>query len=285
MRKIIITSFTDPVCVWCWATEPVFRYLETHYPDEIEFRSVCGGLVEDIRDFADPGNGIDGGAEGANKQIVSHWVESAERHRMPILSEGFALFSEELPSSYPQNIAYKAAQMVEPHKAEAYLRRLRKATLAEGQITSKREEQLELAREMGINEDLFGRALENGTAEERFLGDLALTRGLGVSSFPTFLVKTDTGKQLMVRGFQDVEAFRDVISYITDGEMKPIEVPPREELLQDLLMIHGYLAGEELFCAFDFSDRDAADQWVEELIAQGKLKKKSVGNSYFVEAQ
>lgn len=98
-------------------------------------------------------------------------------------------------------------------------------------------------------------------------------------------MKTDTGKQLMVRGFQDVEAFRDVISYITDGEMKPIEVPPREELLQDLLMIHGYLAGEELFCAFDFSDRDAADQWVEELIAQGKLKKKSVGNSYFVEAQ
>ena len=46
MRKITITNFTDPVCVWCWATEPVFRYLETHYPGDIEFRSICGGLME-----------------------------------------------------------------------------------------------------------------------------------------------------------------------------------------------------------------------------------------------
>lgn len=36
--KIIITSFTDPVCTWCWGTEPIFRKLETHFPGQIEFR-------------------------------------------------------------------------------------------------------------------------------------------------------------------------------------------------------------------------------------------------------
>lgn len=27
-----VTSFSDPVCTWCWGSEPVFRALETHYP-------------------------------------------------------------------------------------------------------------------------------------------------------------------------------------------------------------------------------------------------------------
>ena len=89
MEKIIITNFTDPVCCWCWATEPVFRALETHYPDKIEFRYICGGLVDDINHFTDSGNGINGGADGANAQIMSHWLGSSKRHGMPIKSEGF----------------------------------------------------------------------------------------------------------------------------------------------------------------------------------------------------
>ena len=285
MRKITITNFTDPVCVWCWATEPVFRYLETHYPGDIEFRSICGGLVENIADFAAAGSGIPGGAEGANAQIAAHWTESANRHRMPILAEGFHLFNEEYPSTYPQSIAYKAMQMVAPHMAESYMRRLRKATLAEGLVTSRRDVQMDLAREMEVNMGLFEKALDNGTAEERFHGDLALTRGLGVSSFPTFLVKMDEGKQLMVRGFQDVESFRDILSYMTDGEMMPIEVPPDEELLGNLLLTHRFLSGEEVFCAFDFSSREDVDRWVEDLVAGGKIKKTPVGSSYFVEAR
>jgi len=38
MKRIVITNFTDPVCVWSWGTEPVFRALETHHPDQVEFR-------------------------------------------------------------------------------------------------------------------------------------------------------------------------------------------------------------------------------------------------------
>ena len=63
MKCITITNFTDPVCIWCWGTEPIFRALETHYPDLVEFRYVMGGLVYDINNFADRDNGIDAGAE------------------------------------------------------------------------------------------------------------------------------------------------------------------------------------------------------------------------------
>ena len=48
MSKVKITIFTDPLCPWCWGEEPFLRKLETHFPQQIEFHSIMGGLVEDL---------------------------------------------------------------------------------------------------------------------------------------------------------------------------------------------------------------------------------------------
>lgn len=125
-KKVIVTNFTDPLCTWCWGLEPVFRKLETHFPDKIEFRYVMGGLVENIEEKWDPANGI-GHADitRINRQIEAHWKDASRRHGMPVKGTGFTLFSREYPSTYPQNIAYKAAQMVDGKKADRFLRRMR----------------------------------------------------------------------------------------------------------------------------------------------------------------
>jgi predicted DsbA family dithiol-disulfide isomerase len=282
MKRIVITNFTDPVCVWCWGSEPVFRALETHYPDFIEFRYICGGLVENIDDFADDGNGINGGAEGANKQVASHWLEASSRHRMPVRTEDFHLFSKEYPSTYPQNIAYKAAQIASPELADGFLRRLREATLGEAKVTSKTEVQIELASEVGIDIGKFMKALTDGSAEKKFHADLAMTRSLGVSGFPTFLIKTSQGKQVMVRGYQDFVSFSEVLSYLSDGELKPIQVTPNEETLNELFTHHRKLAREEVFQAFDFDSRKQADEWIDQLITNKTVTKELVGNSYYI---
>lgn len=78
---------------------------------QIEIKYVMGGLVKDIRDFYDSYNDIGKDPEQSNKQVVKHWLEASQRHGMPVESEGFHMFSDEYPSTYPQNIAYKAAQM------------------------------------------------------------------------------------------------------------------------------------------------------------------------------
>lgn len=58
MKPIVITNYSDPVCVWCWGTEPIFRAMETHYPDLFSIRYVMGGMVRDLSDFNDEENGI-----------------------------------------------------------------------------------------------------------------------------------------------------------------------------------------------------------------------------------
>lgn len=282
MKNIIITNFTDPICVWCWATEPVFRALETHYPNQIEFRYITGGLVENIDDFSDPGNDINAGSDGANAQIISHWLESADRHGMPVKAEGFNLFSKEFPSSYPQNIAYKAAQIVDSQKADAFLRRIREATFTESKVTSDIDIQIELAKEVGLDIDKFIEAINSGEAMKKFKADLAITASSAVNVFPTFLVKTAQARQVIVKSFNTFEDFKEIISHLTDGALQPIEVTPSYEGLAKLMDKHPKLALEEVRQAFDFSTREEADKWIEQFVKDKRLTKELAGTSYFI---
>ncbi|MHC1787490.1 MAG: DsbA family protein [Christensenellales bacterium] len=285
MKRLIITAFTDPVCCWCWGTEPVFRALETRYPGEIEMRSVMGGLVEDLRDFADPDNGIGGGdPETINAQVAAHWLESARVHGMPIQTGKLRLFSRENPSTYPQNIAVKAAGLTAPDKAERFTRRLREATLAEGLPTGDPAVLADLAEQAGLDRERFLTALHDGRAERAFRTDLGLVRGLGVSVFPTFQLKTAQGRQMMMRGYNTREDFDRAISALTDGDLQPLASPPEREVLLWLIAKQGRLAREEVYQAFDFADRAEADHWVETLIGAGLLQREPAGTSWFVRA-
>lgn len=91
--KIIIKTFTDPLCTWCWGSEPIYRKLQSHFGDKIEFQPVMGGLVEDLANFRDARNDIGGRSIAqTNRDIAHHWQQAAAQHNMPVDSENFALF-------------------------------------------------------------------------------------------------------------------------------------------------------------------------------------------------
>lgn len=280
MEEIIITSYTDPVCVWCWASEPVLRALETRYPGTVSVRQVMGGLVRDMHDFEDADNHITSSQADFNQQVMAHWLETAPRHRMPIKKEGFALFTQETPSTYPQNIACKAAQLVDPKKADKYIRLMRLATLAQARQTGSLDVQLQLAREAGIYVDAFSKALQDGSAERAFKTDLGLVLASGVQAFPTFRVKSSRARQMMMRGYNTLADFQRVFDALTDGTLKPLASPPEEEVLRWLIDTRGPLSQEEIFQTFDFSDRQAADEWVAGLVRGGNNHQQPINNAY-----
>ena len=284
MKKIIITSFTDPVCCWCWGTEPVLRALETRYPGDIEIRCVMGGLVRDITDFEDPSNGIGGDISQINAQVASHWLASSRVHRMPVMAEGLDLFSLDYGSTYPLNVAYKAARLASPKLADRYLRRLREASLTEAKQTNRQEVLDALAHEVGIDMPAFNQAIKDGSADRAFRTDLGLGQALKISSFPTFLVKSAQARQVMMRGFNTRQDFERVFAQLTDGGLKPLASPPEEEVLMWLLSTHGSLAREEVFQAFDFSSRDEADSFLKPFIDKGQLIRVQAGTGYLVRA-
>lgn len=281
-QKIIITNFTDPLCTWCWGLEPVFRKLETHFPGDIEFRYVMGGLVENIEEKWDPANGI-GHADipKINRQIEAHWKDASRRHGMPVKGTGFTLFSREYPSTYPQNIAYKAAQMVDDRKADRFLRRLREASAADYLMTSHPDVIDRLAAETGIDLDRFHKYLNDGSAEKAFRDDLKLTRAFGVTGFPTCLVSYGD-KQVLMRGYNTYEDFVKVIEMVTDNSIRPLpSVKADDTAFLSFLEDHPRLAAAEIKEAFDKTSSETHD-WMDRLQKEGLVKLEPVGGSYFV---
>lgn len=277
-----IVQFTDPVCTWCWGSEPLLRTLETRYGSRLKVRFVMGGLVEDISAFYDSHHGIGGDPERSNAAIASHWLEASARHGMPVRTDGFCLFTRDLPSSYPQNIAYKAAQMESEELANRFLRRIREATAAEARQTSQPDVLVELASEAGLDLAQFLNRLADGSAEAAFHEDLRTTSQYGVRGFPTFLIRYG-GKEMLVHSYQRYEAFRSLISTLSNGAVQD-NVPERTDAnILDFVSRYGRVAPVEIRMAFDLSESETG-AIIDRLAAHGQVKSTPAGNGAFVEA-
>lgn len=280
--NIEVIEFTDPVCTWCWGSEPVLKKLEAVYGEQLKISFIMGGLVEDIRTFRDERNKIGGDLLQDNQNIAKHWLEASERHGMPVKIEGFNLFTEDHPSTYPTNIAYKAAQFQGEKLASKFLRRIREATAVESKQTNRREVLLELAGECGLNVMEFERSLSNGTAESSFREDQKIARGYGVSGFPTFLIRNLTdSKELLLSGYQPFENFRRAINRISNGKATEKKLYKTEDEIVNFIGKYDRVAPVEISTVFDLPEEELSST-LKSLEQQKRVIITRAGNGYFI---
>ena len=281
---IEIIEFTDPVCTWCWGSEPILRKLETRYKDDVKVGFIMGGLVEDMRDFQDELNGIGGELSKVNKQIASHWVEASKRHGMPVQPEGFALFTEEHTSTYPTNIAYKATQLQGQEIADQFLRRIREAVATEAKKANRIDVLKEIAKEVGLDENKWLEQMENGIAKQEFEQDLHLCREFQIYTFPSYLVKDETGKAILLRGFQSYETFQQAIEKLSDGKIKEQNLFAGQDLeqqIKQLLKKYEKMAPIELEMILEVSEKEI-ERAIEHLLEQNVIQKREAGTGYMI---
>lgn len=281
MNNVVeIIEFTDPVCTWCWGSEPVLRKLECRFGEQVNISFVMAGLVKDITSFYDSYHDIGGDPVRSNRNIAKHWLEASERHGMPVQSEGFRLFSKEYPSTYPQNIAYKAAQIQDQVLANRFLRRIREASAAEAKLTNTTEVLVELASEVGLDVALFLEDFTSGTAQKAFEADLALTARYKAHGYPTFLVRFGE-KETLLRGYKRYEEFKAVIDYLSNGTINERLVPTSEEAIMQFIRTYGSVAPIEINMAFDLTDAELK-LTVDSLLKQKLITRRAAGNGYFI---
>jgi len=84
---------------------------------------------------------------------------------LPINMEGFYLFDTTHRSSRPLCLAYKAAQLTSPEKANSFLLALRHATVLDCRPTTHMDEILDVVRKTGIDDGSFLLHYQDGSAE------------------------------------------------------------------------------------------------------------------------
>lgn len=279
-RKIEIVEFTDPVCTWCWGSEPVLRKLETRYGDQVEISFVMGGLCEDITSFYDSVNDIGGDPDRSNANVAKHWLEASACHGMPVRAEGFKLFSREHRSTYPQNIAYKAAQMQDQALADRFLRRVREASAAEAKQTNVTEVLVELVSEVGLDIARFLEDFSNGAALKAFKEDLAMARRYNARGFPTFLVRYGE-RETLLHGYKRYQDFQAVITHLSNGTVVARPTSANEEAIIAFIRKHHSVAPIEIQTTFELTDDDIVTM-VDLFLAKQLIARRPAGNGYFI---
>lgn len=276
MDKITIYQFTDPICVWCWGNEPTMRAIDYLYGNKVGIEYVMGGLIEEITTLYDLKGSTREIIDSANNLIAENWRKASERHGMPVNTRHFALFSERYPSSFPQNIAYEAARLIDPVMAKHFLRRIREATFIEARRTSQMDVLVELAVETGLEAARFIDAYTSGDAQSNFTQSRMKCRRNGITGFPAYVIKCGSTK-ITLSGYQNLSTFHSIIGRLSEGRIKPRRLGPSQANIIDFMRRYHSAFPVEIEVTFGL-DRPRTDLMINELSRSGKLIVESVGN-------
>lgn len=277
---IQIFEFTDPICTWCWGSEPQMRALEWRYGDLIDTDFIVGGLVKDIREFIDPSLGIGQDPLRSNAAIARHWLEASKRHGMPVNVEGFHLFDEHNVSSYPLCIAYKSAQFQSRADAKRFLRRMREAVAFEGRQANRTDVLLELAEECRLDIGMLLGDMRGRSGMRAFLDDLDACHDYGATGFPTYLIRVN-GTEGLMKSYQPYENFVRAIDELSNGALQESPVPASEENVLSYVQRFKSVADKEVAVAFGIALGEAT-RYLDALIASGDAQETKAGNGRLV---
>ncbi|SDY39301.1 DsbA family oxidoreductase [Halopenitus persicus] len=266
-KRSTITQFTDPMCTWCWGSEPIIRRLRTVLGNQVEIRYVMGGLVQDFDEFYDAANDI---VEPSD--VAPHWEEASQHHGMPVDTQIFE--ADPAQSTYPASKAFVAARQQDTELAHRYLRRLREGYTTQVRNVNHREEQVKIAESVGLDVDDFTTALDNGTAQAAFEKDLSRTRQAGVRAFPTYHIKGPAGEN-QVSGFQSFEELVAALKTVAPT-LEQSSTPPVPQFIAE----YEPVATREVAEVYEFDDGKAR-QVLESFADDGSIRREARGNGFF----
>ncbi|MBI4318191.1 MAG: DsbA family protein, partial [Chloroflexi bacterium] len=245
---IEIEYYTDPVCSWCWASEPALKRLKEEYGDQVHITYKMGGLLESWRVFYDGLNDI-----GKPEQVAPHWVDVSQRSGMPIDEK---IWLEDPPdSTYPASIAVKAAQRQGEASGERYLRRVREMGLTERKNIERREVLLQAAQDVGLDVARFVQDLDDPATERAFREEMTDARAQGISGFPTLVFRNRHGEALVLGGYRSYHTYELVLTRLAAGQLarhQPTDIAA-------FVARYGHVASQEVATVFRLS-RDEAEQ-------------------------
>ncbi|AXQ77883.1 DsbA family protein [Streptococcus chenjunshii] len=282
MMMLIVDVFADPMMGLAYEAEPVLRYLESHYAGKIAIRYRMAVLVKDVYDWMTPFE-RSFPAEQAfklyNRRLAQIYLAEEAISGMPMNMDNLNLFSVAETTSLPLSLAYKTVEYLVPQQAEAFLYRLRLATIAEGRQTTKLSVLLELAETFGLSKANFIHYYQSDSVSAALNKDFSELEMLHIGGLPVYRLSYE-GRWTAVSGVITAANFDRLISQLTEQQIKP-QQPDRDlKHLKQLLDQHPIISLNELKTVYDFQSEKEIKEFIAPLSENLVLDK--VKNSWFI---
>ncbi len=201
----------DPMCSWCWGFAPVKRRIEEQCEGRAEVSLAVGGLRPFTTEPQD---------DQRKAFLREHWQEIGDKTGQPF---AFHLLDRD-DFVYDTEPASRAAVVVRhldgQAKALDFFSELQRAFYADNADVTEAATLTALARDFGVDGDAFAERLETEEMRQATIEDFQLARSLGVTGFPTVVVKDDQGYAYLTVGYQPYEQLGSLLDAWLDGRVE-----------------------------------------------------------------
>jgi protein-disulfide isomerase-like protein with CxxC motif len=284
MSRISVTHFSDPGCPWAYSASPAMTVLRWRYAEQLDWRLVTIGLAEDPRRYIDAGY-------TPTRMSVSNL--SFRRYGMPFLSEP----RPRIAATSRACRAIVATRLRHPGREHEVLRALQLGWFTTTLMLDE-DEALEsvLSEVPGLDAPTIVAAIDDEQTIAAYEADKQETRSAvgGATelqgkarqtdgpvrfSAPSLVFEDSNGRRMEAGGFQPVEAY-DVIVANLDPTQKRRDAAP--DPLTALKEFPTALSTQEVAAVMaqnnQMPDRDAAERALLELLGEGAVRRRTVGD-------
>lgn len=197
-EPITVEYYTDAYCAWCWALEDALKAVERTEADGVRWTVRQKPLLRDLEAAGVSGEDVASAWEHIGRLTGSDLDATRWRTDPP-------------KSTLPASRASKVAARFGPEAERKFLRALRPMLFLQGRSAEEEDTLVAAAREAGIPEDDFRRALGDTTTDAAIAEDEKAAAAEGVKNTPALIVRNQVGDRIVLEGVRDVELIRRAI--------------------------------------------------------------------------
>jgi putative protein-disulfide isomerase len=199
-KKLIYVH--DPMCSWCFGFSKVYQQLTEQLPGNVALIRLLGGLAPDTDEIM---------PESTRQMVQQNWRRIEQQ--IPGVEFNYDFWTKCQPrrATYPACRAVIAAREQGDEYDISMTRQIQQAYYRQARNPSDNETLIELAGELGLDQERFSVQLVAEHTQQRLLDEIANTRAIGVSGFPSLVLQNDDGLQSVLVNYTDVNAVLEQI--------------------------------------------------------------------------
>jgi putative protein-disulfide isomerase len=187
------------MCSWCWAYRPTLDRLREELPATVEWRNRLGGLAPDSSEPM---------PEKTRHMVQGHW-QNIQQQLGTEFNYDFWTDCQPRRSTYEACRAVLAASGQDME--EQMILSIQKAYYLRAMNPSNIETLVNLAGELGMNEELFKETLLSKKTDVELQAQITQVQKWPVSGFPSLVLKTGNSVRALVLDYRDHRTTLDAI--------------------------------------------------------------------------